>query len=885
MSRWREWSSRLLGALRRGRDRRLDVLDEELRFHRDMLEAGHRARGLSEREAARAARLELGGGAQIVEAWRDQRTIPVIDTLLQDLRYGLRMLARSPGFAAAALLTLALGIGANTAIFTIVDEALLRPLPYASPDRLVTVGDRESDGSSANVGYTTVVDYRARSRSFESIAIMRSWIPTLVSNGEAERVPAVRVSANYFDMLGARPALGRTFTADEDRPDHWRVVILSDALWRRRFNADPSVVGKTVTMNDRAYRIVGVMPRDYEPILSARYYQPAQIWAALGYEVTQPDACRSCQHLRAFGRLRPGVTPAQASAEMTAIREQMRGEHPVDYTPARVAVVPLADAVAGSARPALYVLSAAVAFVLLIACANVANLLLARSLVRQREIALRVALGAGRVRIIRQLMTESMLLSAIGAVGGVLVAFVAVRGVSGFAPLSLPRLDHIAIDGRVLLFTTAVALATGALCGLVPAFKGSSAAVQGSLAIDSRTSVGGPSRARAALVVIDLALALVLLAGAGLMLRSMASLLRVDPGFSAERVLTLQLSLVGAAYAEDSAVVAFQDRLLERVRAVPGVESAALAGQVPFGKNYDTWGFHIKGGMEPNPADDPQAQRYAVTPDYFRVMNIPVLAGRSITAADSASSQPVMIVSAATARSLWPGGNALGAEVRIGGHERGPWRTVVGIVGDVHHEDLAAPVDLAMYTPQSQNTDSFLVLTVKSASADPSTLIPAIRGIIRELDPAVPIYDVATMHERLDQAAAPRLFVMRVLSGFAAAALLLAAIGLYGVISYTVAQRTREVGLRVALGARPADIRRLVLSGGVALVGSGLAIGLGVALAATQLLGALVFGVSRTDPATFASAAALLLSVALAAHWVPLRRALAVDPTTALRQE
>lgn len=885
MSRWREWSSRVLGLLRRRGDPRLEALDEELQFHREMLEEQHRTRGLSDLDAMRAARLELGGGTQIAEAWRDQRSIPAIETLLQDLRYALRMLARAPGFAVAALLTLALGIGANTAIFTIVDEALLRPSPYASPDRLVTVGDRESDGSSSNIGYTTVVDYRARSRSFESFAMMRSWLPTLVANGDAERVAAVRVSANYFDMLGVRPALGRTFTPDEDRPDHWRVVMLSDALWRRRFGADPSIVGKTITMNDRQYRIAGVMPRDYEPIVSARYYQAAQMWAPLGYDLSQRDACRGCQHLRAFGRLRPGVTAVQASAEMTAIREQMRAEHPVDYAPASVAVVPLADAIAGSVRPALYVLSAAVAFVLLIACANVANLMLARSLGRHREIALRVAIGAGRARIIRQLLTESLMLSVIGAIGGVLLAIAAVTGLVGFAPVSLPRLDRISVDGRVLIFTMIVALVTGLLCGLAPAFKGWSIDLQGSLSIDSRASIGGSSRARATLVVLDLALAVVLLAGAGLMLRSVASLLRVDPGFNAERVLTLQLSLVGTAYAEDSAVLTFQDRLLERVRALPGAESAALAGQVPFGKNYDTWGFHINGGMKPNPADDPQVQRYAVTSDYFRVMNIPILAGRTIMASDSTTSQPVMVIAATTARSLWPGGNAIGAQVRIGDHAHGPWRTVVGIVGDVHHEDLTAPVEAAMYTPQSQNTDSFLVLTVKTASTDPSTLVPAIRGIMRELDPAVPIYDVATMTERLEQAAAPRLFVMRLLAAFAGVALLLAAIGLYGVVSYTVAQRTREVGLRVALGARPADIRRLVLSGGFALVGAGLAIGVAAALASTPFLGALVFGISRTDPATFAAAAVILTCVAVVAHWVPLRRALAVDPTIALRHE
>jgi predicted permease len=460
----REWLARISGAFGGGRKDR--ELGQELRFHLEMLEERHRANGLDAAASRRAARLELGGDAQIAEAWRDQRSLPFLDTLAQDIRYGVRMLRRTPGFTAAALVTLALGIGANTAIFTVVDAVLLRPLPYAEPDRLVTVGDRNPEGFSSNVGFATVLDWRERSRSFEHLAMMRGWLPTLVTNGEAERLPAVRVSWNYFDMMGVRPALGRGFTVDDDRPDHWRVLLLSDGLWRRRFGADPSIVGRNVVMNDREYRVIGVMPASFEPLDAERYYTSAELWAPIGYDLKGDSSCRSCQHLRGFGRLRRGVSAADATAEMNAIREQMRREHPNEYEAGAIAIIPLREALSGNVRSALYVLLAAVGFVLLIACANVANLLLARSVTRQRELALRAVLGAGRARIVRQLLTESLMLSAGGAAAGVVLAIVAVQGLAAFAPVTLPRLDHIAVDARVLAFTAAIAILTSVVFGL-----------------------------------------------------------------------------------------------------------------------------------------------------------------------------------------------------------------------------------------------------------------------------------------------------------------------------------------------------------------------------------------------------------------------------------
>ena len=878
----REAWRRALGALGLGRHDR--DLSGELEFHREMLEAQHRAAGLDAEAARRAARLELGGDAQIAEAWRDQRGLPFFETLAQDARYGVRMLRRTPGFTAAALVTLTLGIGANTAIFTVLDAVLLRPLPYAQPDRLVTVGDRNAQGLSSNVGFALVADWRERSRTFEQLVMMRGWSPTLFVNGEAEALSAVRVSWNYFQMMGVRPAIGRDFTPDDDRPDEWRVLLLSDALWRRRFGADPSIVGRTITMNDRDYRVIGVMPPSFEPLDAVQYFNArAALWAPIGYARGSDSACYSCRHLRGFGRLKPGVTIAQAAAELNTIREQVQQEHPSELESGSVAVVPLRRALTGSVQRPIYVLMGAVAFVLLIACANVGNLLVARSVTRRSELALRAALGAGRRRLVRQLLTESVLLSLGGAVMGVLFAVTAVRALAALAPVALPRLEHVAVDGRVLSFTAAIAVVTGLAFGLFPAWRGAAADARQSLVTDGRGHVGGRSRARAVLVVVDLTLAMVLLAGAGLMLRTVDAVASADPGFRADRILSAQFSLVGQAYAEDSAVRAFQTRLLEKLRAIPGVDSAALADQIPFGGNYDCRGFHTQGRMKANPEEDPCIERYGVTPGYRRLMNIPLVAGRDLLDADTEASQPVMLISQAAAREVFGSDNPIGAQVRIGAAGSGPWRTVVGVVGDVHHADVTAPVTPAMYVPEEQLTDSFLVAVVKSSTADAPGLAVPLRAAIRDLDPKVPVTQVATLPDLVIDAAASQLFVTRLLGAFAIIAVLLAAVGLYGVVAYGVAQRTREVGVRVALGAQRRDVFRLVLGGGVPLVGAGLAAGLAAALAATRVLGTLVYGVSPVDPVTFAGAALVLLAAALLAHGVPIVRALRIDPASALR--
>jgi putative ABC transport system permease protein len=882
MSVLKEWLARAAGIFRR----RPSDVGAELAFHREMTEERLRRQGHSPTEAHRLAAIEVGGAAQMAEAYDDQRGVPAIESLVQDIRYGLRMLRRTPGFTAAAVLTLAVGIGANTAIFSVVDAVLLRPLPYPDPERLVAVGDRRPDGVPSSTSFTTAMDWKARSRSFERLVLMRSWQPTLVVNGEAERLPAVRVGWDYFDMMGVRPALGRTFREEEDRPDQWRVLMLSDALWRRRFNADPSVIGRTVVMNDREYRVIGVMPPSFEPLDAERFYNAsAELWAPVGYDLAYRDACRGCQHLRAFGRLKPGVSIADATSEMNAVREQMRREFPNAYEAGTVAVMPLRDAITGTVRPALQVLLGAVGFVLLIACANVANLLLARSVTRRREIVLRSILGAGRGRIVRQLLTESALLSGFGAVLGVGLAMVAMDGLAALAPVSLPRIEGIAVDGRVLAFTAMITILTSAVFGFLPAWRSADAGMQRSLSIDNRSSIGGMSRTRSALVIADLALAVVLLAGAGLMLRTVAALTHASPGFTSSGVLTMHFSLVGRAYAEDPAVVAFQERFLAAAKAVPGVESVALAGQIPFGGNGDCWGFHAQGRMKANTVDDPCVERYGTSPEYLRVMGTPLRAGRFFTESDVTSSQPVIVISESTARTIWGTDSPLGAQVRLGLADTGPWRTVVGVVADVHHEDVTAPVAPAMYTPQSQVADSFLVAVVKTPLTDPAALVGPLRDVLRSLDPAVPVYDVATLDALVAKASGQQTFVMRLLGAFAAVAVFLAALGLYGVVSYGVSQRTREVGVRVALGAQRRDVMRLVLSDGMWLVAAGITLGLVAAAAVTRYLGALTFGVSPVDVPTFSATAALLVGVALLAHWLPTRRALRVDPSLALRQD
>jgi putative ABC transport system permease protein len=892
MHNWKSLVRARLGPLPVDAARASDIVDELAQHvaehYKDLI-----ADGVDEAVAVERvlAPLAARAAAEIARADRPRSSAPIppaatagpLTGLVRDVRYGLRLLLRTPAFTAAAVLTLGLGIGANTAIFSVVNAVLLRPLPYTNPERLVTVGERGSDGSASNVGYTTFLDWKSRNHTFEDMALVRSFQPTLAVNGEPERVSAMRVSSNFFTLLGVRPALGRDFRADEDTAANWRVLMLSDSLWRRRFNADPSVIGRILTMNDLTFTVIGIMPPTFEPLISEHFYQRADMWALLGYDTTLRYACRSCQHLKAIGRIKTGVAIETARADVDAVHAQLRREFPTEYAPQTITLVPLREELTGRVRPALAVLMGAVACVLLIACANVANLLLARMTGRERDLAMRAALGASRARLIRQLLVESALLAMIGGALGILIGATALPVLTALAPDAMSRLTDARLDGRVLAFSMLLSLATAFVFGLLPAIRASRTNLQGSLHGDGRKTSRAPtSLARRLLVAADLALAVVLLIGAGLMIKSVGHLLAVNPGFDPDRVLSMQISMVGEAYRKDEAVLAKIEEMIQRLGALPGVESVAMAGQIPLGGNGDRWGFHVQGRVAG--PQDPSVERYSVTPGYFSVMRLPLRRGRLFTEADRAGTEQVMLVGEQTARTVWPNEDPIGQHVRIGGADTGPWRTIVGVVGDVRHEELAAPPTMQMYTPTAQVTDSFLTVIIRSGG-DPTALASVARQTIWSIAGDVPVYQVSPLADLVAKSVAPRRFVMILLEVFGAVALLMTAIGVYGVISYAVAERTREIGIRAALGATSRDIVRLIIGGGLSVVSAGLGVGVLVALVATQYLDASLYHVGARDPLTFVIVTVVLFAVALAAQAIPIARAMRIQPTVALRQE
>jgi putative ABC transport system permease protein len=803
--------------------------------------------------------------------------------LAQDLRHAARVLARSPGFAAIAILSLALGIGANTAIFSVVHGVLLRPLAFPSPDRLVALEERDKEGNGSNTSYATYVDWRARSRSFADIAVASYWNPKLSGEGgaEPEKIEGLRVSDGFFRVLGIRPAIGRDFLPAEDLKTAPRVAIFSHGLWKRRFGSDPALVGRTIRISDIPFTVVGILPAGFESVFSMNQYNSAEVWSPLRYDASLPWACRTCRHLRAIGRLKPGVSLPQARAELDVVSGALWREHPRDYASAGVFVTPYSEKLTAAVRPALWILLGAVAFVLLIACANVASLLLAEASSRRREIAIRSALGAGRLRVARLFLAEALILAAAGGTAGVAAAAWILQALLRLAPAQLPRLESVHIDGAVLLFSCVISLMTGVLFGLVPALRMSRRDPQTALKDGGGSGRGRSARAAGLLVVFDAAIAFLLVFGAGLFVKSTTRLLHVDPGFLAERVVKAEIDLSGPRYNDDAPVVAFYDRVLDRVRAIPGVVAAGAVSQLPLGGNMDSYGIHILEKPSANPENDPSADRYGASSDYLRVMGIPVRRGRGFTSEDRAGSRPVILVNETFARLSFPAEDAIGKQIRVGDR---PPKTIVGIVGDVRHSTLEAPPGRQIYVPASQWADNSMILVVQTAR-DTAALAGALRSAIHSVDPDQPVGHIATLERVVEDSAATRRFSMKLLAGFAVLATLLAAVGIFGVVSGSVARRTREIGIRMALGAGRRSILRLVAGRAVGLALVGVVAGTVGALLLGRTLRALLFDVAPTDPAVLAAGAAAVAAVSLLASLLPARRATRVDPLIALREE
>ncbi len=724
---WKALVRQKLGALPLTPSRDSDIVDElaqhVAQHHADLVSAG-----IDDIDALERALAPLADRERVIRdiarADRPRTAAPappparrghLVADLVADARYAVRVLRKSPGFTATAMLMLAAGLGVNTTIFSVVNAVLLRPLPYRDASRLVMVGELGSNGAG-NVGYTTFLDWRDRSHGFEDLGLMRSWAGTMVADGEPERVAGMRVSSNFFRLLGVRPALGRDFTREDDTVAGWHVVVLSDSLWRRRFAGDPTAIGRAISLNGLAFTIVGVLPASFEPLLSEHFYQPAEMWAPVGYDSSLWYACRSCEHLKAIGRVKSDVSMDAARRDIDGVQAQLRREHPADYGRSTMTLVPFAEELTGKVKPALAVMMGAVGFVLLIACANVASLLLARMARREHDLALRTALGASRGRIVRQLLVENAVIAAGGGAAGLALSWWAVPMLSTLAPVTIARLAGAHVDGGVLAFSALVSMVTALLFGLLPSLRAARVDLQTTLHGDSRRTSRNPtSAARRLLVGVDVALAVVLLAGAGLMIKSVGRLLEVDPGFNPSRVLSMQISFVGPAYDKSETVVAKTDQILARLRELPGVEHAATASEIPLSGNGDCSTLHIQGRPSATPADDPCPERYGVTPEYFPVMQIPLRSGRLFSDADTATSEPVLIIGQRTAAALWPRGDAIGQHVRVGDPDTGPWRTIIGIVGDVRHQELAAPPTLQMYTPQTQFTDSLLTVVIRTA--------------------------------------------------------------------------------------------------------------------------------------------------------------------------
>ena len=819
-----------------------------------------------------------------------------METLIKDIRYAFRGLVTHPGFTLVAVITLALGIGANSAIFTVVNAVLLRPLSFAAPEQLVFIWQTHPFGKRIGVDQlpssnADFLDWEEQSNLFEGMSMVDSWGGNLTGGDSPEHVDGAKVSVNLFSLLRARPLLGGEFTAAQAQPGNNQVVILSHKLWQRRFGGDPNVVGQQLQIDGAPYTVQAVMGPDFvfpKDVGLPNYFPfaKAEMWLPIALTERQ-RANRGSHHLAVIARLKPGATLAQAQSQMAGIARNIEQQNPEQSKDWGTSVNLVHEQVVGASRKVILILLGAVGFVLLIACANVANLLLARSASRQKEIAIRTALGAGRARIVRQLLTESILLSLIGGTLGVVLASWGVKLLLAFSSDRLPRVAEINIDNRVLWFTFAVSLVTGVLFGLVPALQISKTDINESLKESGRNAMGGRRRQRARnlLVVSEVALSLVLLVGAGLLARSFVRLQNVSVGFVPDQLLTINLALPREKYKDDAQKAQFFRQVVERAGGLPGVEAAAAVSQLPLSGQEELDGFNIEGRTETEGAQIQTADFRVITPDYFRAMQIPLLKGRFFNNQDRANTPYSIIIDESFARRFFPGEDPLGKRIdEDGSRSDHEFATIIGVVGGVKHTDVKAEARPTMYVAADQSPWESMTLVIRS-SGDPSALTSALRQEVLAVDSDQPISEVATMEQLLSKAVAPQRFNMLLVGLFAALALALAAIGIYGVIAYSVTQRAQEMGLRLALGASRRDILRLVV--GQAMWTSLLGVGLGIigALGVTRVMASLLFEVSATDPLVFAGLSALLIVVALVASYIPARRATKVDPLVALRYE
>ncbi|HKA20807.1 MAG TPA: ABC transporter permease [Blastocatellia bacterium] len=804
-----------------------------------------------------------------------------MSTLIQDLRYAARMMIKQPLFFGVAVIALALGIGANTAIFTVVNGVLLQPLPHDHPDQLVWLWDSLPKLPTAPTSAPEFLDWRDQNQSFEHLAAFQGGNIFVDDGNAVEDTPIGLVTVDFFSVFRVKPLLGRTFAEEETLPGRHRVVVLSQSLWQKRFGSDPNILGQTIKLMGIPHTIVGVLPAGFS------FPNEAQIWRPIPIDPKTLD--RGPHYLRVVGRLKSGVPLPQAQAEMSTIASRLSEQHPEKTAGHGIKLELLRNVIVGDIGTALFVLLGAVGFVLLIACANVANLLLARANARQREIAIRTALGASRGRVVRQLLTESVLLSLAGGAAGVLIALWGVGALISLSPDTIPRVKEIHVDFRVASFALLVSLVTGVVFGLAPALQVSKPNLTDALKESGRTTGGVQrNRLRSSLVVLEIALSLVLLIGAGLMIKSFAKLNRINPGFNPNNLLTMGVTLLRTNYPEDENVAAFYSQMLDRLNSTPGVQSAGAITELPLSGGNTSDNFTIEGRPPIAKQDQPLAECRVVTPHYFESMGIPLLQGRDFLYTDTKQTPNVALINEAFARRHFPGEDPLGHRLSLQGQSRDPL-LIVGIVGDVRDLTLEEPATPEIYFPYLQNPlfDSFerSVTVVVRTKSSPTGMVEGLRAELLSMDKTLPVYALKPMTEYLSDSLSKRRFNLVLLSVFAAVAVLLAAVGIYGVISYVVSQRTHEIGIRVAVGAHSIDILRLIVGQAMILTLVGIAIGIGAALALTRLMESLLFDVSVTDPLTFVVISAVLTSVALAACFVPALRATRVDPMIALRYE